>query len=102
MTQEKITAAEMLKEGLDDGRYASIEDDINIDINTSHYQGIIGFAKDFARQEVESIEKQRDELLKHLTTMTGWAMNYASLKIKNISMPPEFDEILTAIKNAER
>ncbi len=66
MEEEKITAAEMLKEGLDDGRYASIEDDINIDINTSHYQGIIEFAKDFAAQEVEPIEKQRDGLMAEL------------------------------------
>lgn len=40
----------MLKEGLDDGSYASIQDDINIDINTPFFNAIIQFAEDYHNQ----------------------------------------------------
>ena len=44
-------AEKMLKEGLDDGRYAGITDNINIDIKQPFYQAIIRYAEDFAANQ---------------------------------------------------
>lgn len=54
-------AEEILKEGLDDGRYADIVDGINIDVKQPFYQAIIRYAEDVATLHTQRLaEKMKD------------------------------------------
>jgi hypothetical protein len=49
----KQSARELLKEGIEDGSYASIFDGINVNIDTPFFNAIIQYAEDYANQIIK-------------------------------------------------
>jgi hypothetical protein len=49
-TEEIESAEDMLEDGINDGRYADITDQINVDTQTYFFKAVVQFAKDYADQ----------------------------------------------------
>lgn len=45
-----VSAKQMLENGINDGSYANILDDINVDTETPFFKAVVQFAEDFASQ----------------------------------------------------
>jgi hypothetical protein len=54
------TAEEILEDGINDGTYADITDQINVSTETAFFKAIVRFAEDYAS------ERSRDELIKFI------------------------------------
>ena len=57
-------AEAILKEGLDDGRYADIVDGINIDVKQPFYQAIIRYAEDVVAAQQQPTAEDAEEYIK--------------------------------------
>jgi hypothetical protein len=55
-----MTTEEILKEGLEDGRYADIVDGINVDVSQPFYQAIIRFAEDVVAARLEELDNKNE------------------------------------------
>jgi len=59
MEERKLSAEEMLENGINDGRYANILDVINVDTTTPFFKAVVQFAIDYASQFVNFATKDK-------------------------------------------
>ena len=84
-----MKAEEMLEEGINDGSYADITDQINVNTNTAFFKAIVIFAKDYASQfefTDDEIEVLAKEECISISSQQSWAKGFKACRDFSINL----------------